>query len=144
MGRILCVDDFQLYAEMVGSLLKDRGGHDVKVMITPMVMEDIEAFRPDLIVLNLVRKPETISAGGMKDFYTEVDGAKAFRVLAPMANIRGWPVVLTSLAVAERDVPQDYTYEAFIEVPQRLDYLLHSIDRILAARTHHSQVIPDN
>jgi CheY-like chemotaxis protein len=143
MGKILSIDDFQLYAEMVGELLRQRGGHTVKVMINPLVVDEIEAFCPDLVVVNLVRKPETISAGGLKDFYTEVDGAKAFRALAPLCQVRGWPVVVTSLAVAERDVPQDLRYESFVEVPQRLDYLLHSIDRILTARAHHTRNLPE-
>jgi hypothetical protein len=133
---VLSVDDFQMYAEMVGALIKDRGGHEVRVMINPILVEEVEAFAPDVVVLNLVRKPETISSGGLRDFFTEVDGARAFKVLAPLCKQRGWPMVITALAVAERDVPQEYPYDAFVEVPHRLDYLLHSIGRLVTARQH--------
>lgn len=139
MARVLGVDDFQLYAEMVGALIKERGGHDVRVMINPIVIEEVEAFEPEVVVLNLVRKPETISAGGLRDFFTEVDGARAFKALAPLCKLHGWPMVITALAVAERDVPQDYPYDAFVEVPHRLDYLLHSIGRLVTARQHGGQ-----
>ena len=76
MAKILCVDDYRMYAEMVGTMLEQRGGHEVKVDVVPLVVDEILAYAPDIIVINLVRKAEVLGSP-VHDFYREVDGAKA-------------------------------------------------------------------
>src|SRR4051812_22326373 len=119
MARVLCINDYAAYAEMVGAMLEKKGGHEVQNETVPISFKAIEAFDPDVIVINLVRKLETISAGGMTDFYTDVEGAKAFRELtqASKSGQLRWPIVVTSLAVLEQEVPQGegLEYVAFVE-----------------------------
>jgi CheY-like chemotaxis protein len=128
MARVLCIDDYELYVSMVKQLLERQGGHDVKAAIVPFRLSDIAEFKPDVIILNLVRKMESIGAGGMIDFYAEVEGAKAFKTLAENLNTINVPIIVTAMAVKELEVPQTLPYVAFVNVPQQMDYLLKAID----------------
>jgi CheY-like chemotaxis protein len=141
LAKILCIDDYQLYAEMIGTMLERYGHHQVKVDVVPLVMDEVLAFDPDVIVLNLVRKAEVLGAP-IHDFYREVDGGKALQALAKAEEIKDIPVVLTALAVRETEVPLGLHYEAFIEIPQKIDVLRHTIDRLATARRKDSDVAP--
>jgi hypothetical protein len=142
MGRILCIDDYPLYAEMVAEMLRKRGGHEVRADVVPLDMDQVKAFDPDVVVINLVRRLESITAGGMRNFYHEVEGAKAFQFMAE-EGLKGTPIVLTGLAVSEMDVPHDVRYEAFIEVPQKLDALVRTIAKLVAARRKGAEIAPE-
>ncbi|MDB5099484.1 MAG: hypothetical protein JWM80_3905 [Cyanobacteria bacterium RYN_339] len=142
MGRILCIDDYPFYADMVAEMLRKRGGHLVKSDVVPLDLAEIKAFDPDVIIVSLVRRLESISAGGMRDFYHEVEGAKAFQFIAAKA-VQDVPVIITGLAVSEMDVPRGLRYEAFIEVPQKLDALLRTIDKLIAARRKNAEIVPE-
>lgn len=146
-GRILCIDDYPAYVEMVGAMLSTKGGHTVQAEIVPVSLKAIEGFRPDVIVINLVRKLETISAGGMRDFYTDVEGAKAFREIARAvkAGQLHAPVVITSLAVLEHELPKEdgLDYVAFIEVPQKVDVLLRVIAKVLETAREGGGIAPE-
>lgn len=133
MAKVLCVDDFKLYAEMIAMLLEQRGRHEVKVEIVPFNLAEIQQFQPDLVVMNLVRKIEAVGAP-IQDFYTEVDGAKALRALQESPDLQGYPLVITSIAVEERELPAGFDYLAYIEVPTKFDYLLETIERIVSSR----------
>lgn len=132
MAKVLCVNDFKLYSEMVSLLLHRKGGHDVRTEIVPFAVQEIEEFQPDVIILNLVRKMEALRSP-LADFYSEVDGARAYRALAAHPSLSRYPIVLTAIAVEERELPKTLPYVAFIEVPGKLDQLLEIIDRIVAA-----------
>lgn len=142
MAKILCVDDYRMYAEMVGSMLERKGGHDVKIDVVPLVIGEVVDFNPDVIVINMVRKAEVLGTP-IHDFYREVDGAKAFQALAAAPEVSGIPIVLTALAVKENEVPEGLRYEAFIEVPHKMGVLLHAIDRLSEARRRQSDVAPE-
>lgn len=139
MAKILCVDDYRMYAEMVGSMLQQKGGHEVKVDVVPLVIDEVVDFAPEVIVINLVRKAEVLGTP-IHDFYREIDGAKAFQALAGAPEIAQIPIVLTALAVKESEVPTGLRYEAFIEVPHKIDVLNHAINRLAEARRRHSDV----
>jgi hypothetical protein len=134
MAKITTIDDYPLYAHMVADFLRSQGGHEVQTMVWPIMPSEIASFGPSVIVVALVRKIESIGHGPMHDFYTEVDGAKAFRELASGAAGRGIPIVLTSIGVKESEVPQDLPYDAFVPFPQELDRLLMAIDKLVKAR----------
>lgn len=138
MARILCVDDYKLYAEMVGTMLRTRGGHEVKTDIVPLVLEDVREFAPDVVVINLVRKAESLRSA-IHDFYTEVEGAKALREFNENPDLM-YPLVITALAVEERDVPKEVGYQAFVEVPQKLDYLLDIVEKLARAHAKDSDI----
>ena len=142
MAKILCVDDYRLYAEMVGAMLAKHGGYEVKVDVVPLVMDEVKAFAPDVIVLNMVRKAEVLGSP-ILDFEREVDGAKALRVISEAPETRDIPLVLTALAVKENELPHGYHYEAFIEVPQKIDVLRHTVDRLVQGKRRQSEVIPE-
>lgn len=142
MARVLCLDDYLVYAEMVGLMLKQKGGHEVKIDVVPLVIEDVLAFDPDVIVINLVRKTEALGAP-LRDFFREVDGAKAFKELAAAPETKAYPIVLTALALREVELPLGLHYEAFIEVPQKVDYLLHTIDRLAKAKREGLHIVPE-
>lgn len=142
MAKILCIDDYPMYAQMVASLLEQRGGYEVLCAVVPLDVTAILAFGPELVIVNLVRRLDSISAGGMRDFYHEVEGARAFRALAAQ-HLQGYPVIVTGLAVSERDVPRDLHYDAFIEIPQKLENLLPTVERVLAARRQAHGVRPE-
>ena len=142
MAKILCVDDYRMYAEMVGTMLEQRGGHEVKVDVVPLVVDEILAYAPDLIVINLVRKAEVLGSP-VHDFYREVDGAKAVVAISEAPALKDIPLVLTALAVKESEVPAGLRYEAFIDVPHKIDLLLHAVDRLVTARRQHSDVAPE-
>lgn len=132
MARILCVNDFKAYSEMVAHTLRVKGGHVADSIIVPFGADAIEAYAPDVLVLNLVRKVEALGAP-LTDFYTQVDGARAFRALIENPQLCRCPIVLTSIAVLEFEVPPGLPYVAFIEVPQKMDNLLLILDHIAGA-----------
>jgi CheY-like chemotaxis protein len=146
-GRILCIDDYPLYADMVAMMLEQKGGHTVQAEIVPVSLKAIERFKPDVIIVTLVRKLETLSAGGMQDFYADVEGAKAFREIskASRSGQLKWPIIITSLAVLERELPREegLDYVAFLEIPQKLDMLLVVIQKVLEAKAEDAAIAPE-
>lgn len=129
MARILCINDFVSYSEMVAHTLRRKGGHETQTAIVPFGTEVIEAFAPDLLVVNLVRKVEALGVP-LTDFYTQVDGARAFRALAGNPAFARYPLVVTSIAVLEFELPEGLPYLAFIEIPQKLEHLLAIAERV--------------
>ena len=134
MARIFAVDDYELYAEMFAEMLRREGGHEVAIGLTPLVPADLEAFGPDLVLLTIVRKLDALGHGALHDFYSEVDGARAFLDLRRVPAAEGLPIVVTSIGVREAEVPAELRHEAFVHVPQELDHLLGIIGRLLARR----------
>jgi hypothetical protein len=134
MAKIMTINDFPLYAEMIADILHARGGHEVKSAVNPVLFSEILEFDPDVIVISLVRKLEMLGHGPLHDFLTEVDGAKSFRSIALAPELKKYPIVLTSLGIKESEVPQDLPYVAFAHVPHELDMLLIIIDKIVQAQ----------
>lgn len=133
MARILCIDDFTQYAEMLASYIEREGHHKTSVEIVPFNIERITQFKPDLIVLSIVRKMEHVREP-ITNFYAQVDGSKAFRELSQNPLTSAYPLLITSVAVLESEVPKDLHYLGFIEIPGKFDNLLQIIDQIIAAR----------
>jgi CheY-like chemotaxis protein len=140
MAKILCIDDFTQYAEMMALYIEREGGHETAVEIVPFDLERIEKFKPDLIVLSIVRKMEHVREP-ITNFYSQVDGSKAFRELSTNPATAGYPLLIASLAVLESEVPKDLTYMGFIEIPSKFDNLLMIVDHILEARGQ--DIIPE-
>lgn len=134
MARVTTIDDFPLYARMVAEFVRDEGGHEVQMLLSPVLYQEIQQFDPAVIVISLVRKIETLGHGPMHDFYTEVDGAKSFRDLARNGVGGGAPIVLTALGLKESEVPRDLPFAAFIHIPQEMDLLLTVITKLVQAR----------
>lgn len=132
MQRILCLDDFRLYAEMVAQLLRLQGCYEIRAEIVPFDLEELAAYEPDLILINLVRKAETLDRGRVEDFYREVHGAKALRAIT-QANF-SVPLVLTGVAVREGELPEGTPYDGFIEIPDNLHRLAGVVERLLNPR----------
>lgn len=128
MARVLCIDDYPLYAEMVAAMLRGHG-HEVEAVTVPLVLDEALAFDPELILLNLVRKAEVLGQP-ITHFETEVDGAKALIALGRHAAAGRIPLIVTALAVEESALPRGLRYEAFVNVPIGLPQLLVAIDRI--------------
>ncbi len=135
MAKVLCIGDFRLYAEMIALLLEQQGPHEVEVEIVPFDLDVIERFKPDVLIVNLARKIEAVGAP-LQDFYTEVDGAKTLKALQTNPSLQQYPLLITAIAVEERELPRGFRYLAFLEVPSKFDYLLETIDRIAASRGH--------
>jgi hypothetical protein len=127
-----------MYVDMVSSYLQRKGKHKVKALIAPFDIKEVAAFNPDVIIITLVRKMESISAGSMSDFYQEVEGAKALRDLSLAMDddpeTLSHPVILVSIAVREVEVPSNFPYIAFIEMPGTFDKLFHAIEQAVAAK----------
>jgi CheY-like chemotaxis protein len=138
MARVLCIDDYPLYAQMVADLIA-RHGHDVKAITLPFALEEAFEPLPDVVVLNLVRKSEALGKP-ITRFEADVDGAKALHALAAFGPAAEIPLLVTALAVEERWLPPETKYEAYFEVPQKLQQLLEAIDR-LATRSP-AEIVP--
>lgn len=139
MARILCVNDFIQYAEMMGLFLEEQG-HDVCSESVPLDMRAVTAFCPDVIVVGIVRKPEHVKEA-LTDFYVQVDGAKALRDLATHPETASCPLVIAAVGVQEHELPKDVPFVAFVEVPNKFDQLPGMIERIVAAKGH--RIIPE-
>lgn len=134
MAKILTVDDYPLYAEMVGELLRQHGHHEVKAILAPIILEEITDFDPDIIVVSLVRRLEAIGHGPLHDFYAEVDGARAWRSIASDEAMRRYPIILAVIGVREVEIPQGLPYVALVHIPHEIDLLLNAIKKILEAK----------
>lgn len=130
MATIVTINDYPLYAEMVADLIRKESGHEVHMLLSPIAAEEVTALQPDVLIISLVRKLDTIGHGSLHDFYTEVDGAKSYREISRSPETRGYPIILTSLGVREAEVPQDLPYKAFIHIPQELSLLLMAVDKL--------------
>lgn len=133
MAKILCIDDYQFYADMIALILEKRGGYEVKTAIYPLNLGEIENFSPDLILLNLVRKIETLGTA-LQDFYTEVNGAKALKALSENPLTEKAPLVVTAMGVTEEELPKGFHYKAFLPIPERIDYLMDTIKKIVESK----------
>jgi hypothetical protein len=134
MAKITTINDFPLYARMVAEFLREQAGHEVQMLLSPVLYAEIEQFGPVVIIISIVRKIETIGHGPMHDFYTEVDGAKSFRDLAQSPSTGTIPIVLASLGVKESEVPKDLKFAAFVHIPQEMDLLLTVIANLVKAQ----------
>lgn len=56
MAKVLVINDFHTYSEMISLLIEKKGGHEVQADILPFEAAQVHAFAPDVIVLSLVRK----------------------------------------------------------------------------------------
>lgn len=136
MGKVLCINDFHLYSEMVSLMLIRKGRHEVKTAIAPFDLEEIRRYRPDLVILNLVRKSASVGQP-ITDFYTQVDGAKALKALRSTPELARYPLLLTAIALEERELPPGFDYLAYLEVPGKFDYILDTVERIVATHGQH-------
>ena len=133
MAKVLVIDDFHTYSEMISLLIEKKGKHEVQADILPFDAAQVHAFAPDVIVLSLVRKVEAL-ASRLTDFYREVDGAKALKAFTADESLRGYPLIITAIGLEERELPPDLDYIAFVDIPHRLDYLIETINHIAASR----------
>ena len=133
MAKVLVIDDFHTYSEMISLLIEKKSGHEVKADILPFDTGQVHAFDPDVVVLSLVRKVEAL-ASRLTDFYREVDGAKALKAFMADRELRRYPMIITGLGLEERELPPDVEYLAFVDIPHRLDYLIEMVDRVAATR----------
>lgn len=142
MARVLTIDDYPLYAEMVSLLLAKHGGHETKSITVPFDASVIDAFDPDVIVVSLVRKTETLASGKIQRFDTDIEGAKALRALDE-GLVGRRPLVICALAVRESELPPGLRYAAFLEFPQKLDALLDTVERLSELRKDAARIVPD-
>lgn len=133
MAKVLVIDDFHTYSEMISLLIEKKGKHEVQADILPFDTDRVHAFAPEVIVVSLVRKVEAL-ASRLTDFYREVDGAKALKAFTADENLRRYPLIITAIGLEERELPADVDYVAFVDIPHRLDYLIEMIDRVAASR----------
>lgn len=140
MARVLCINDFFMYSEMMALFLEKKGGHEVKVLLVPFDLREVRDFDPDVILASLVRKTEALGTP-IHDFYAQVDGARALRTIEDMPEFRDYPLIVTAMALVESELPDGLEYMAFVEVPNRLDHLLRIIGQLAKSRGH--VVAPD-
>jgi hypothetical protein len=134
MAKIVTINDYPLYAQMVADLIARERGHEVKMLLSPIVVDEITGFAPDVIVVSLVRKLESMGHGRLHDFFLEVDGAKSFREISRAPETKDIPIILTSLGVREVEIPQDLPYIALAHIPHEIDLLLLAIDKLVLAK----------
>jgi CheY-like chemotaxis protein len=134
MARIVTINDYPLYAQMVADLISRERGHEVKMLLSPIVVDEITSFGPDVVVVSLVRKLESMGHGRLYDFFLEVDGAKSFREIARAPETKDIPIILSSMGVREVEIPQDLAYMALAHFPHEIDHLLLAIDKLVLAK----------
>lgn len=134
MARIVTINDYPLYAQMVADLISRERGHEVKMLLSPIIVDEITSFEPDVIVVSLVRKLESMGHGSLQDFFLEVDGAKSFREIARSPETKDVPIILSSMGVREVEIPQDLAYISLAHFPHEIDLLLLAIDKVVQAR----------
>ena len=132
MARVLCIDDYPLYAEMVGAMLRSHG-HTVQTAIVPLDLDAALEFDPQVILLNLVRKAEALGRA-IARFEDDVDGAQAMLALARHARAARLPLIVTALAVDAAALPPELRHDAFLTIPGELPRLLVEIERVTAVR----------
>lgn len=127
MARILCINDNPMHVAMFADMFKRREHHEVTTMVPPLDMAAIKALAPEIILLNLVRRLESLRSP-IANFYAEVEGARTLKHLLEALPPPRPFLILTGIAVEEAHLPQDLAYAAFVEVPAGLDALLAAID----------------
>lgn len=134
MAKIYTVDDYELYAEMFADMLRQEGGHEVRAVLSPLNLADLEAFDPEVVVVTLVRRLETLGHGPLVDFLAEVDGAKGLQGVVASQGARPRPIIVVSMGVRESEIPPALRPDVLLHLPQQLDNLLGVIERLVAAR----------
>jgi hypothetical protein len=134
MAKIVTIDDYPLYAQMVADLITRERGHEVKMLLSPIIVDEITSFAPDVIVVSLVRKLESMGHGSLHDFFLEVDGAKSFREIVRAPETKDIPVILSSMGVREVEIPQELPYKSLAHFPHEIDLLLLAIDKLVLAK----------
>jgi hypothetical protein len=128
MAKVVILDDHPNYAEMVANYLTEHG-HHVMPDVIPFDVPAIERFGADVLVVSLVRKIEVLGQP-ITDFYKEVDGSRALLQLQEHASMKGLPLVLTAIAVAERELPPELEYQAYVDFPREIGILLRMVERL--------------
>lgn len=127
MAKVLCVSDNPIHVVMFADMLKRRDLHEVVTMVTPLDLAAIAAWKPDVILVNLVRRIESLRSP-IANFDAEVEGARALKALQEGLEEPRPCLIVTGIAVEARHLPPGLNYAAFVEIPQRLDSLLDAIE----------------
>ena len=130
MAKILCIHDNAHQVALFADMLKRRGHHEVRTMVSELDVEELRAFAPDVVLVNLVRRVESLRSP-IANFEVEIEGARILRAFLAEAIAPRPLLVLTGIAVEPKEVPADIPYAAFIEVPRQLEGLLACVDETL-------------
>lgn len=128
MARVAVIDDYPLYADMVVNMLR-KNGHEAMADVTPLDLEKLRDFKPNVLVVSLVRKIEALGHD-VSDFYREVDGAKSLIQLENTADFDILPVIISALAVEERHIPPEVRYDMYVDFPREIARLLRGVERL--------------
>ena len=62
-----------------------------------------------------------------------MDGAKALAFISASPALARYPLIITGIAVEERELPPEVKYLAFVPIPHQMDNLLGIISRVVKA-----------
>ena len=131
MPRIAIVNDHAEVVAIVASILTKGDRQFLKqIGATEYTVVRLKAFGPQVIVLPLVRRAESLDRP-ISRFDTDVEGGTVVELLAQEPELRQVPVVLLGFGVRAEDVPRplaacfaDYHFLPFPAGLQELNPLL--------------------
>lgn len=128
MARVVVIDDYQAYAEMAAAPLR-AAGHEVLLMVQPIDVEALLAFKPDVISVGLYRQ-EIAFERPIQDFERDVLGYKPIRQLEHQPAVWSVPIALVGSALHERDVPTSLRYDLFLVFPRDIERYADRIEAL--------------
>lgn len=112
MTRIAIIDESRHNARLLAAPLI-TAGHQVMIVSPPASIEMAVAFRPQLVMLSLYRKPEAFRRP-IWDFEADVAGAQTLGALDRQAALRDLPRVLIGHSLEQEDLPPDLAFHMYL------------------------------
>lgn len=130
MAKVVIIDDLQATLDLLAPPLIGQG-HDVLTDISPIDFERIMTFRPDVITLDLYRKPEAFDRP-IRNVEADVIGFVPLVQMEQYPAIGVIPIILLGHCLNEHDVPTSVNYDLFLSFPRDVKLYFSKVAEIAA------------
>lgn len=132
MLRVAVLDDHPDLVDSLGSPLI-RARHRVHTQVAPVDFEEIMAFAPQVIVVGVSRKPESVGRIGVLE-PDDIYGYKAISGMQAYPAIALVPILVVGVGLFEPEFPWRLNYDLFLTFPDEMKLYADKVAELAALR----------
>lgn len=135
MAKIAVLNDTPEVVVLLSNFLT-HGNHEFlkRIGTSQYVMDSVVAFRPDLILVPMYRKPEVVGKG-VTDYEDQIMGTAMLKRLSQCPELAGVPIVVFAFSTRLAEMPPAYRqqvrFNAYLHFPEGLQELNPTISSLV-------------